>query len=210
METLIQTILKIPLPTMLIVAGLFIIVLAFVSKIGGIVEVSPEQKRWTIPTGLLVLTIGLVLNFATNPQTATQPTTPPTPQPTTQTQTTPTTPPGPQPQPPPVRTAQELEQALVAVNIDFSDPKLRAQLANSFSKYPQFAEGSLKLLSNKRLRRKVYFDVIFWNYTEASNGSVNPDSPDGDLNTNTLKAAMVSAYNTRNGSNALSFGDIVE
>ena len=105
METLIQTILKIPLPTMLIVAGLFIIVLAFVSKIGGIVEVSPEQKRWTIPTGLLVLTIGLVLNFATNPQTATQPTTPPTPQPTTQTQTTPTTPPGPQPQPPPVRTA---------------------------------------------------------------------------------------------------------
>jgi hypothetical protein len=44
METLIQAILKIPLPTMLIVAGLFIIVLAFVSKIGGIIEVSPEKK----------------------------------------------------------------------------------------------------------------------------------------------------------------------
>jgi uncharacterized protein involved in outer membrane biogenesis len=56
----------------------------------------------------------------------------------------------------------------------------------------------------------VYFDVIFWNYTEELNGNVDLDSLDGDLNTNTLKAAMVSAYNTRNGSNALSFGDIVE
>ena len=210
METLIQAIPKIPPPTMLIVVGLFIIVLGFVSKIGGIIEVSPEQKRWTIPTGLLVLTVGLILNFATNPQPTTQLTTTPT----IQTETPPTTPSttqtATQTKTPPRRTAQELEQALVGVNIDFSDPKLSAQLANSFSKYPQFAEGSLKLLSNKRLRRNVYFDVIFWNYTKELNGNLDIDSPDGDLNTNTLKAAMVSAYNTRNGSNALSFGDIVE
>jgi hypothetical protein len=198
METLIKAIQSTPIPTMLIVAGLFILVLAFVTKIGGIIEVSPEQKRWTIPTGLLLLTIGLILNFATIPQPATQPT------------TQPTTPPITPPITPPLRTPQELEQALVVVNIDFSDPKLRAQLDNSSSKYPQFAEGCLKLLSNKRLKKKVYFDVIFWNYTEELRGNVNLDSPDGDLNTNTLKAAMVSAYNTRNGSNALSFGDIVE
>jgi hypothetical protein len=175
---------------MLIVAGLFILVLAFVTKIGGIIEVSPEQKRWTIPTGLFLLTIGLILNFATIPPPATPPTTLPTTL--------------------PLRTSQELEQALVVVNIDFSDPKLRAQLDYSSSKYPQFAEGCLKLLSNKRLNKKVYFDVIFWNYTEELRGNVSLDSPDGDLNTNTLRAAMVSAYNTLNGSNALSFGDIVE
>ncbi|MCC5616821.1 hypothetical protein LC605_17415 [Nostoc sp. CHAB 5836] len=56
----------------------------------------------------------------------------------------------------------------------------------------------------------MHFDVIFWNYTEELKGKVNSDSPDGDLDTNILKAAMVMAYNTRNGSNALSFGDIVE
>ena len=65
METLIKAIQSTPIPTILIVAGLFIIVLAFVTKIGGIIEVSPEQKKWALPTGLLLLSIGLVLNFAT-------------------------------------------------------------------------------------------------------------------------------------------------
>ncbi|WP_337885386.1 hypothetical protein [Fischerella thermalis] len=83
-------------------------------------------------------------------------------------------------------------------------------LDNPFSNYPQFAEGCLKLLNNQRLKEKVYFDVIFWNYTRELRGKVTSDSPDGDLNTNILKAAMVKAYNTRNGGNALSFGDIVE
>jgi hypothetical protein len=106
--------------------------------------------------------------------------------------------------------AQKLAQALDTVNIDFSEPKLRDHLDNPFSNYPQFAEGCLKLLNNQRLKKKVYFDVIFWNYTRELGGKVTSDSPDGDLNTNILKAAMVKAYNTRNGSNALSFGDIVE
>lgn len=106
--------------------------------------------------------------------------------------------------------AQKLVEALDAVNIDFSDPRERDHLNNPFSKYPQFAEGCLKFLNHQRLKNKAYFDVIFWNYTEELGGSVITDSPTGDLNTNTLKAAMVKAYNTRNGSNALSFGDIVE
>lgn len=106
--------------------------------------------------------------------------------------------------------AQSLAQALDTVNIDFSDPKELDHLSNPFSKYPQFATGCLKLLSEQRLKKKAYFDVIFWNYTEEPGGTINADSPDGDINTNILKSAMVRAYNTRNGSNALSFGDIVE
>jgi hypothetical protein len=64
MGDLIKGIQSTPIPTMLIVVGLFILVLAFVTKIGGMIEVSPEQKRWAIPIGLFVLIIGLVLNFS--------------------------------------------------------------------------------------------------------------------------------------------------
>jgi hypothetical protein len=90
----------------------------------------------------------------------------------------------------PSSSTQKLAQALDAVNIDFSDPVLQEQLNNPSSQYPQFAEGCLKLLSNQRLKNKVYFDVIFWNYTEELKGKVTSDSPNGDLNTNILKAAM--------------------
>ncbi|KAM3090397.1 hypothetical protein ACKFKG_29525 [Phormidesmis sp. 146-35] len=106
--------------------------------------------------------------------------------------------------------AQTLAQDLEAANIDFSDSKELAQLNNPFSKYPQFATSCLNLLKNKRLKKRAYFDVIFWNYTEELGGQINADSPNGDIDTNILKAAMISAYNTRNGSSALSFGDIVE
>lgn len=63
MEEAIKAIQETPVPTMLIVAGLFFILLGFISKLGGMLEVSPEQKRFTIPIGLLVLMIGLVLYF---------------------------------------------------------------------------------------------------------------------------------------------------
>lgn len=106
--------------------------------------------------------------------------------------------------------AQKLAQDLEAVNIDFSDSKALAQLNNPFSNYPQFATGCLNLLKEQRLKKKTYFDVIFWNYTEELKGQINTDSPNGDIDTNILKSAMISAYNTRNGTNALSFGDIVE
>jgi len=80
METLIKAIQSTPIPTILVVAGLFIVVLAFVTKIGGIIEVSPEQKGWAIPIGLLLLTIGLIINFATLTPTSTlTPTPTPTP-----------------------------------------------------------------------------------------------------------------------------------
>lgn len=79
METFLNAIQKTPLPTILILAGLLFLLLGFVTKIGGIIEVSPEQKRWTIPIGLLVLAIGLVLNSATPaPNTTSAPTITPT------------------------------------------------------------------------------------------------------------------------------------
>ncbi|MDA0672094.1 MAG: hypothetical protein O3C67_00090 [Cyanobacteria bacterium] len=61
MGDFLQAIQNTPIPTILIVVGLFILVLGFVTKIGGIIEVSSEQKKWTIPVGLFVLCIGLVL-----------------------------------------------------------------------------------------------------------------------------------------------------
>ena len=64
MESFLTAIKDTPVPTILIVVGLFIIVLAFVVKIGGVVEVSSEQRKWAIPVGLFVLIIGLVLEFA--------------------------------------------------------------------------------------------------------------------------------------------------
>ncbi|NES92818.1 MAG: hypothetical protein F6K13_28305, partial [Okeania sp. SIO2B9] len=51
MTDVIKVLLNLQMPTMLIVAGLLIIILGFVTKIGGIIEVSREQKRFTIPIG---------------------------------------------------------------------------------------------------------------------------------------------------------------
>ena len=63
MEKAINTIINTPIPIMFIVVELLILVLGFVKKIGEIIEVSEEQKRWAIPIGLFLLTIGLILNF---------------------------------------------------------------------------------------------------------------------------------------------------
>lgn len=65
MEPILNAIQNTPLPTILTVAGLLFLLLGFVTKLGGFIEVSREQKRWTIPIGLLVLTIGLVLHSKT-------------------------------------------------------------------------------------------------------------------------------------------------
>ncbi len=80
MTDVIKVLLNLQIPTMLIVAGLLIIILGFVTKIGGIIEVSREQKKFTIPIGLFVLVLGIVLNFASTPTPTT--TTTPTPTPT--------------------------------------------------------------------------------------------------------------------------------
>ena len=63
MQELIKAIHDTPIPNLLIAAGLLFLLLGFVNKLGGFIEVSPEQRRLTIPIGLLVLTAGLVLSM---------------------------------------------------------------------------------------------------------------------------------------------------
>ncbi|NEP91103.1 MAG: DUF2905 domain-containing protein [Okeania sp. SIO2C2] len=77
MTDVIKVLLNLQIPTMLIVAGLLIIILGFVTKIGGIIEVSREQKRFTIPIGLFLLVLGIVLNFASSPTPTTDEKPPP-------------------------------------------------------------------------------------------------------------------------------------
>ncbi|MGC6482799.1 MAG: SH3 domain-containing protein [Synechococcus sp.] len=67
MQDIIKAIHATPIPNLLIAAGLLFLLLGFVNKLGGFIEVSPEQKRFTIPIGLLVLTVGLVLSLRVPP-----------------------------------------------------------------------------------------------------------------------------------------------
>ncbi len=53
-----------PIPNVLIWAGLLFILLTFVSRIGGVIEVRSNRKRWTLSIGLLLLSIGIVLSFS--------------------------------------------------------------------------------------------------------------------------------------------------
>lgn len=81
-----------PIPTILIFAGLFFILLAFVTKVGGFIEVQPAQQKWSAPIGIALLVLGLILALnapsetsAPGPESSTPaPTTTPveTPQPT--------------------------------------------------------------------------------------------------------------------------------
>ena len=63
MEIFITAIQKTPIPTVLIFAGLLFVLLGFTTKLGGIIEVSSEQKKLAIPVGLIILVVGLALTF---------------------------------------------------------------------------------------------------------------------------------------------------
>lgn len=56
-----------PIPTILIIAGLFLILLAFFSKLG-VIEVQFAQKRWAALIGIFFLVVGIVLNLNSLPQ----------------------------------------------------------------------------------------------------------------------------------------------
>ena len=64
MQDFVKAIHDTPIPNLLIASGLLFLLLGFVNKLGGFIEVSREQKRLTIPIGLLVLTIGLTLSVS--------------------------------------------------------------------------------------------------------------------------------------------------
>ena len=64
--------------------------------------------------------------------------------------------------------------------------------------YPQFSEGLLKLLDERRASRPVYLDVVFWYYEQAG-GRIDTEATDGALDPDLARGALVSAYNTRYG-----------
>ncbi|MEB3249501.1 MAG: peptidoglycan-binding domain-containing protein [Merismopediaceae bacterium] len=37
--------------------------LGFVTKVGGVIEVDPSQRKWILPVGFFLLSIGLVITF---------------------------------------------------------------------------------------------------------------------------------------------------
>lgn len=73
MDTVIAAIQKTPIPTILILGGLLYILLGFVNKLGGFIEVSTEHKRLAIPIGMLVLIIGLFFTIFSPPITIQEP-----------------------------------------------------------------------------------------------------------------------------------------
>ncbi|MGB3200998.1 MAG: hypothetical protein WBA99_08845 [Nodosilinea sp.] len=67
MGEIINALASTPIPTVLIFAGLFFILLAFVSKVGGVLEVQPAQQKWSAPIGIALLVLGLILALNTIP-----------------------------------------------------------------------------------------------------------------------------------------------
>ncbi|MEA5452783.1 hypothetical protein VB780_29700 [Leptolyngbya sp. CCNP1308] len=55
-----------PIPNILIFAGLFFILLTFVTKVGGFIEVQPAQQKWAAPIGIALLVFGLILALNTS------------------------------------------------------------------------------------------------------------------------------------------------
>jgi hypothetical protein len=101
--------------------------------------------------------------------------------------------------------------ALRGVGVDFSvpEPDLRAWLANSqFTPYPSITTVLLDLLRPNHMRGLVYLDVIVWNYEHAPDARSPREVR--DVNPDLLKAAVVEAYNTRHGTAARAFADVVQ
>jgi hypothetical protein len=89
---------------------------------------------------------------------------------------------------------------LASAGIDFSVPEaeLTDWLNNpEFTPYPALAEGLLKLLDGRRLRRPVFVDVVVFNY-EHSPGNPSPRKVE-DVDFRVLEAAVVEGSNNRYG-----------
>lgn len=65
MTEIINSLKETPITTILIFAGIFFILLAFVKNLGGFIEVEKSQQRWAALIGLFLLTVGIVLSFYT-------------------------------------------------------------------------------------------------------------------------------------------------
>lgn len=85
-----------PIPHLLIILGGVFLLLAFVGKIGGTIEMPPTRQKWAGLVGVLFLILGITLSIATPAKPPSPPvpavTTPPNPPPIVPTTPVPTTP----------------------------------------------------------------------------------------------------------------------
>jgi len=63
MDAIIAAIFNAPLPSLMVVAGLFFLLLTIVSQVGGTITVSPERQKISVVIGAVLLVLGLFLQF---------------------------------------------------------------------------------------------------------------------------------------------------
>ena len=63
MNAIIAAVFNAPLPSLMVVAGLFFLLLAIVSQIGGTITVEPKQQKLAVGIGAILLVLGLFLHF---------------------------------------------------------------------------------------------------------------------------------------------------
>lgn len=76
-----------------------------------------------------------------------------------------------------------------------------------YTPYPSIASAIFQLLDGKRLRRRVFLDVIVWNY-EHTPGIPSPRHPSA-VDARLLKAAILEGFNGRHGTAEREFQGIV-
>lgn len=95
--------------------------------------------------------------------------------------------------------------------IDFSvqEPELLDWLGNEHSEYMQFSAGLVYLLEGRKLKRPVYVDVVFHDYGQLG-GKVEIAIPEGNLDAEKVRSAIVSAHNVRYGENVSDWTSLLE
>ena len=113
-------------------------------------------------------------------------------------------------QSPQMAAAGDLLNRLGTVGLDYSvsQSEILGWLANSDAMYAQFGEGLIGLLDKRRPKQPVHIDVAYWYYEEAG-GQVDEAATDGALDPDLASAALVSAYNNRYGTSAVSLEAIL-
>jgi hypothetical protein len=100
--------------------------------------------------------------------------------------------------------------SLRTAGVDFSvpDADLLQWLADrEFTPYPAMSEALVAMIDGNRLKQPVFLDVIVWNYEHAP-GALSPRKV-SEVDSLTLRAAILEGYNTRYGAAETSYESIV-
>ena len=151
------------------------------------------------------------------------PTTPPTPIPTTPPTPIPTTPPTPISTTPPLSPSspEAILNRLKSLNITTSikpESQLLQWIGDPTGQYRNVSQECLDILQNRSLKSNgAYIDVIYWYYmkdkygldvNKAEDSAKVPMNP--SIDQDTLREAILKAYNERNGLSAQSIDEIVQ